>query len=87
MITVGTRASRAHILTHSQRGRGGRVTTEHVRSEVVQSKPEDLVGANPGIAVRFQQKGLLEAQHLVFISLTHTNIRGHTHYSSEIIPC
>lgn len=55
-------------------------------SEVVQGKPEDLVGANPGIAVKFQQKGLLEAQHLVFISLTHMNTQPRTHYSSEMIP-
>lgn len=58
----------------------------------MQGKPEDLVGANPGIGVMFQQKGLLEAQDLVFIGLTHTNTHGHTrahtntHYSAEVIP-
>lgn len=44
----------------------------------MQSKPEDLVGANPGIAVMFQQKGLLEAQHLVFVGLTHMNTHART---------
>lgn len=58
----------------------------HVRSEVVQSKPEDLVGANPRTAVMFQQKGLLEAQHLVFVGLTHKKTRAQTRCSSEIIP-
>lgn len=42
---------------------------EPLSSKVVQGKPEDLIGANPGSVDTFQQKGLMEAQHLVIIRL------------------
>ena len=45
----------------------GHKTTD--RSKVVQGKPEEFVGANPGIPIIFQQKHVLEAQDLVIICL------------------
>lgn len=42
-------------------------------------KPEDFIGANPGSVEIFQQKGLMDTQHLVNISL----IDKHTHYNSQ----
>jgi len=47
----------------------------------VQGKPEDFIGANPGSVDTFQQKGLVEAQHLVIVCL----IDKHIHYSSETL--
>lgn len=46
-------------------------------SKVVQGKPEDFIAANPGGVDAFQQKGLVEAQHLVIIRLIdkHTTLK------------